>query len=106
MARRAAKPYLTIEETANTLRVSERTVRRWIARGVLTSRKIERTVRVPAAALKAETLRQRRPAPGRPRHPKHTEDLDLAALLMMGGSFDWLYDPREDVYTLEDGEPI
>ncbi len=40
-------PYLTIEETATTLRVSERTVRRWIARGALTVRKFGGTVRVP-----------------------------------------------------------
>jgi hypothetical protein len=35
-----------------------------------------------------------------------TEDLELASLLMAGGSFDWLYDPQEDVYTIEDGEPV
>ncbi len=106
MAAKTTKAYLTIEETANTLRVSERTVRRWIASGVLTSRKIARTVRVPAAAVKADTLKTRRPARGRPRREMPAEDFELAALLMAGGSFDWLYDPREDVYTLEDGEPV
>ncbi len=106
MAARASKAYLTIEEAANTLRVSERTVRRWIARGVLTSRKIARTVRVPAAAVKADIVKRRRPARGRPHRKMPAEALGMAALLMAGRSFDWLYDPREDVYTLEDGEPI
>jgi len=106
MGRRAAKPYLTIEETANTLRVSERTVRRWIASGVLASRRIARTVRVPAAAVKADIVKRRRPARGRPRRKMPAEALEMAALLMAGRSFDWLYDPREDVYTFEDGEPI
>ncbi len=106
MAAKTTKAYLTIEETANTLRVSERTVRRWIARGVLTSRKIARTVRVPAAAVTADSVKGRRPARGRPRRKMPAEDLELAALLMAGRSFDWLYDSREDVYTSEDGEPI
>lgn len=106
MGRRAAKPYLTIGETADTLRVSERTVRRWIAQGVLASRKIARTVRIPAQAVRADAIKQRRPTPGRPRRKMPTEDLELASLLMAGGSFDWLYDAQEDVYTIEDGEPV
>ena len=106
MARKAAKPYLTIEETASTLRVSERTVRRWVASGVLASRKMARTVRIPAAAVKAEALTHRRPSRGRPRRTKHPEVPDLAALAMIGGAFDWLYDPREDGYSFDDGEPL
>jgi len=32
---------------------------------------------------------------------------ELASMAaVLGGSFDWLLDPREDVYTLEDGEPL
>ena len=106
MKRKQPKAYLTIEEAAGTLRVSERTVRRWIASGVLASRKIARTVRIPAGAAKVDVVKRQRPARGRPRCKMPPEDLELAALLMAGGSFDWLYDPREDVYTFEDGEPI
>ena len=106
MRRRPAKPYLTIEETADTLRVSERTVRRWVAKGVLASRKFDRTVRIPAAAVKAETLQQRRPARGRPRRASGSDDLDMAVIAMFGGSFDWLWDPREDGYSFDDGEPV
>lgn len=106
MSQKAVKAYLTIEEAADILRVSERTVRRWITRGVLTSRKIARTVRIPASAVKADMVERRRPARGRPRRKMPAEDLELAAMLMTGRSFDWLYDPREDVYTFEDGEPI
>jgi len=38
-----------------------------------------------------------------------TDDIstkELAPLIMNGGSFDWLDDPREDVYTDQDGEEI
>jgi hypothetical protein len=38
-----------------------------------------------------------------------TDDIstkELARLVMAGGSFDWLDDPREDVYTNQDGEEI
>jgi hypothetical protein len=73
---------------------------------VLTSRKIARTVRIPAAAVKGEVVKRRRPARGRPRRKMPAEAFELAALLMAGGSFDWLYDPREDGYSFEDGEPI
>lgn len=106
MGRSAAMPYLTVEETASTLRVSERTVRRWVASGILASRKIARTVRIPAAAVRGDILKRRRPLRGRPRRKRKTEKLDLAALLILGGSFDWLHDPREDGYSFEDGEPI
>ena len=37
------------------------------------------------------------------------DDLPLSALAesaMQGGSFDFLLDEAEDIYTLEDGEPI
>jgi predicted DNA-binding antitoxin AbrB/MazE fold protein len=37
------------------------------------------------------------------------DDLPLSALAeaaMQGGSFDFLWDKAEDIYTLEDGEPI
>ncbi|MBC8234682.1 antitoxin family protein [bacterium] len=37
------------------------------------------------------------------------DDLPLSALAeaaSQGGSFDFLYDESEDIYTLEDGEPI
>ena len=37
------------------------------------------------------------------------DDLPLSALAesaMQGGSFDFLLDESEDIYTLEDGEPI
>lgn len=31
---------------------------------------------------------------------------DLQAVAARGGSFDELADPREDVYSLDDGEPV
>jgi len=58
--------YATIDEAAATLRVSERTVRRWIARGALAARKVGGTVRVPREALSAESPVTARPRRGRP----------------------------------------
>jgi excisionase family DNA binding protein len=66
MKRTKPKPYLTIEETAATLRVSERTVRRWIARGIVTARKIAGTVRVAREAIVEGKVNSRRPRKGRP----------------------------------------
>jgi len=66
MKRKMPKPYLTIEETAATLRVSERTVRRWIARGIVASRKIAGTVRIARAAVAGGDVTSRRPRKGRP----------------------------------------
>jgi hypothetical protein len=31
---------------------------------------------------------------------------DLTHLAAAGGSFDWLNDPAEDIYSDEDGEPV
>jgi excisionase family DNA binding protein len=67
MKKTPPKPYLTMEETAATLRVSERTVRRWIARGALTVRKVGGTVRVPREALLGGGSTVLRPKRGRPR---------------------------------------
>ena len=68
--------------------------------------------------MRKRTAQKRRRAPARDvakrprvqrRHtlsPEEREVLELAALAMAGGAFDWLCDPREDVYSFEDGEPI
>lgn len=106
MGRKQRAAYLTIEETPAALRVSERTVRRWIARGVLPSRTIDRTVRIPAATVRPAPIEKRRPPHGRPPRGKPAGEPDLARWAARGGPFDWLYDPREDVHTLDDGEPV
>lgn len=56
---------MTIEEAAATLRVSERTVRRWIARGNLDAKKIGGTVRIANAAV-GSGRQTPRPPRGRP----------------------------------------
>jgi len=61
----ARRRYLTIEEAAATLRVSERTVRRWIARGNLDAQKVGGTVRIANAAV-GTGRRTPRPRRGRP----------------------------------------
>jgi excisionase family DNA binding protein len=66
MKKRQGNPYLTIEETAATLRVSERTVRRWIARGIVEARRIGGTVRVPREVVAEGKALAGRPPKGRP----------------------------------------
>lgn len=67
MGKRPPQSYLTMQETAATLRVSERTVRRWIARGILTVRKVGGTIRVPREAALGGRSTLLRPKRGRPR---------------------------------------
>lgn len=43
--------WLTIQETADHLKVSKDTVRRWISRGEISARKIGRLIRIEAASL-------------------------------------------------------
>lgn len=45
--------FYTPREVATLLKVSERTVRRWIAHGTLTARRFGRQLRVPTEALDA-----------------------------------------------------
>jgi excisionase family DNA binding protein len=59
-------PYLTIEESAAALRVSERTVRRWISRGALVARRVGGTVRVARDAVTGAGSKISRPRRGRP----------------------------------------
>jgi len=46
---------LTVAEVARILRVSERTVQRWVKRGLLPAIRINRTIRIPASALHGKT---------------------------------------------------
>lgn len=73
---REAPSYLTIGETAATLRVSERTVRRWIARGNLDAQKVGGTVRIAGAAVRPA---RRVPRPRRG-HPPSAPDISVLAL--------------------------
>jgi hypothetical protein len=36
---------------------------------------------------------------------KKTADRELTLLAQAGGAFDWLNDPAEDIYTVNDGKP-
>ena len=59
---------LTIKETAALMKVTDRTIRRWIADGRLDASKIARTVRIRRTALEALVL----PGPSKPQHPDHS----------------------------------
>jgi excisionase family DNA binding protein len=91
MKKRTPRTYLTMEETAATLRVSERTVRRWIARGLLAVQKVGGTVRVPSEAVLGGRSGLPQPRKGRP--PK-TAETALSAL--SDGVFTETWDNPED----------
>ena len=59
---------LTIKETAALMKVTDRTIRRWIADGRLDASKIARTVRIRRTALEALVL----PGPSKTQHPDHS----------------------------------
>ena len=56
---------LTIKEAAAQMKVTDRTIRRWIADGRLDASKIARTVRIRRTALEALV----QPSPGKSQHP-------------------------------------
>ena len=43
--------YLTIEECSSLLKVSDRTIRRWIEKGIIPALKVEKTVRILKSEL-------------------------------------------------------
>ena len=99
-------PYLTIEESAATLRVSERTVRRWISRGALKARKVGGTVRVPREAVTGAGSRMSRPPRGRP--PKAVAGSvsalsDDVFMRTWDNAEDAVYDGWPDLYGLRQG---
>jgi uncharacterized protein len=59
---------LTIKEAAALMKVTDRTIRRWIADGRLDASKIARTVRIRRTALEALV----QPGPGKTQHPAHS----------------------------------
>ncbi len=103
MRGKTPKPYLTIEETAATLRVSERTVRRWIARGIVAARKIAGTVRVPREAIVEGRLNSGRPLKGRPpknRVPPVSALSDEAFAKTWDNPEDAVYDRWRKIYGI------
>jgi len=50
---RASRRYVSAAEAATALSVSEATIRRWAAAGVIASRRWGRTLRIPVEALEA-----------------------------------------------------
>lgn len=96
--------YLTIEEAAGTLRVSERTIRRWVARGHVQARKVGGTVRIPRDGLTGSALQ--RPAPGRPRkgaRPSMAALSDEACGRTWDNRDDAVYDRWQEIYGLRQG---
>jgi excisionase family DNA binding protein len=102
--------YLTIEESAVKLRVSERTVRRWIARGVVPARKLGGTVRVPRDAVSAAAVAAVRPRKGRPRRTPDAPPAGSTAGLSeevfartWDNAGDAVYDRWREIYRVPEG---
>ena len=98
--------YLTLDEAAAALRVSERTVRRWIARGALIAQKVGGTVRVPWAAVTTASSAAARPRRGRPPKPGVN---GVSALSQDVFASTWenpedaVYDRWREIYGLREG---
>ena len=106
MSGRTPRSYLTIRESASTLRVSERTVRRWIARGALAVRKVSGTVRVPKEAVTGGQRASLRPRRGRPpRAPAASVSAlsDEAFARTWDNAEDAVYDRWRDIYAVREG---
>ena len=98
--------YLTIRESAAAFRVSERTVRRWITRGVLAARKVGGTVRVAEEVLTQADGPIRRPRRGRPsnRRGRSVSALsDDALARTWDNPEDAAYDRWREIYGLREG---
>jgi excisionase family DNA binding protein len=101
---------LTIEESAAQLRVSERTVRRWIARGVVPARKLGGTVRVPRDAVSAAAIAPVRPRKGRPRRTPDSPPVGSTSVLSnevftrtWDNAEDAVYDRWREIYGVPQG---
>jgi excisionase family DNA binding protein len=103
----SGSPYLTIEESAAVLRVSERTVRRWVSRGVLAAWKVGGTVRVRREAVTGRAIGSSRPRRGRP--PKKAVPTSVSALSDDVFARTWdnpedaVYDRWHEIYGLHEG---
>ena len=94
MGRKTPRPYLTIEDTAATLRVSERTVRCWITRGIMTARKVGGTWRVPI-----EAVVEGKPMSARPRRGRRPKALAVSVAALADDVFAKTWDnPQDAVY--------
>jgi len=86
--------------------VSERTIRRWIARRVLPTRKLGGTVRVQREAVAADRVAARRPRRGR---PSRAPDVSVSALSDEALAKTWdnpedaAYDRWREIYGVRQG---
>lgn len=89
-----AQEYLTLEECASILKVSDRTIRRWINKGSLPALKIEKTIRV----LKSDLDRLGREVLNPEKERRNLSDLSA-------NSFNRIWDNEVDAETWDDWRP-
>lgn len=103
---RPATSFLTIREVAERLKVSQRTVRRWIDRGHLHVIKLGRTVRIDEKSLNSLILTNSRVA-RRPSETRETVPFSALAEEVFAGTWDnpadAVYDQWREIYGLRKG---
>jgi excisionase family DNA binding protein len=103
---RPATSFLTIREVGERLKVSQRTVRRWIDRGHLHVIKLGRTVRIDEESLNGLILTNSRVA-RRPSETRETVPFSALAEEVFAGTWDnpadAVYDQWREIYGLRKG---
>jgi len=103
---RPATSFLTIREVAERLKVSQRTVRRWIDQGYLQVIKLGRTVRIDEESLNGLILTNSRVA-RRPSETRETVPFSALAEEVFAGTWDnpadAVYDQWREIYGLRKG---
>jgi len=98
--------FLSIREVAKRLRVSERTIRRWIGRGYLEVIKIGRTVRIDEVKLDDLVRNSGKPARG-PSTVRESEPVSALAEEVFARTWnnpqDAIYDHWRDIYDVRKG---
>jgi len=103
---RPATSFLTIREVAERLKVSQRTVRRWIDRGHLHVVKLGRTVRIDEESLNSLILTNSRVARRRSQAPEIAPFSALAEEVFAGtwdNPADAVYDQWREIYGIRKG---
>jgi excisionase family DNA binding protein len=99
--------YISIRDTARQMRVSQRTVRRWISRGILGAIRLGRTVRIDSKALGRLPKITPHSKGGRRPYRREVMDYSLVSEEILWKTWnnpgDAVYDNWRDIYGVRQG---